>query len=247
MPEFQGKLRLMGDPLDVVKADIEVGEGSFALIVSDHEVGEWPLREVAIEEASDGFHVRVDGEEFVFTTPETAAFVRAVGFEIDKAKSPKRQRRKAPRADKPEAETKPMPVKAEKQAKAARKPKEGNVGGRATGPPPIVTQQRSASQPVGTKIRPPRWAQRVMEEIDFSNPFTKIVGVLLVVFLAMAVFAKGLLATLLLVVGMIGLVIAAGAIVDPILAARFPNEWPPMRVIRTGLVAVAVGLLLIAF
>lgn len=86
-----------------------------------------------------------------------------------------------------------------------------------------------------------------MEEIDFSNPFTKIVGVLLVVFLAMAVFAKGLLATLLLVVGMIGLVIAAGAIVDPILAARFPNEWPPMRVIRTGLVAVAVGLLLIAF
>lgn len=247
MPEFQGKLRLMGDPLDAVKADVEVVEGSLALIVSDHEVGEWPLQEVAIEEASDGFHVRVAGEEFVFTTPENVAFARAVAVETDRTKSAKRRGRKATRAHKPEAEATPAPVKADKQAKAARRPKQGNVGGRAQSPPPIGEQQRSANQPVGTKARPPRWAQRVMEEIDFSNPLTKVVGVVLVAFLAMAVFAKGLLATLLLVAGMIGLVIAAGAMVDPILAARFPNEWPPMRVIRTGLVAVAVGLLLIAF
>jgi hypothetical protein len=237
----------MGDPLDAVKADIEVVEGSLALIVSDHEVGEWPLQEVAIEEASDGFHVRVGGEEFVFTTHETVAFARAVALETDRTKTARRRGRKAPRTQRPEAEAKTAPVKTDKQAKAARKPKQENVDGRALGSPPIGEQRRSTLQPVGTKIRPPRWAQRVMEEIDFSNPFTKIVGVVLVVFLAMAVFAKGLLATLLLVAGMIGLVIAAGAIVDPILAARFPNEWPPMRVIRTGLVAVAVGLLLIAF
>lgn len=74
----------MEDPLDAVKADIEVADGCLALIVSDREIGEWRLDEVAIEVAFDGFLMRVDGEEFVFATSQTAEFARAVGMGTDR-------------------------------------------------------------------------------------------------------------------------------------------------------------------
>jgi hypothetical protein len=69
----------MANPSDVVGADIEINDGSLALIVSDREVGEWPLDDVDIEVEMDGFHMLVDGEEFVFTTTQAAAFAAAVG------------------------------------------------------------------------------------------------------------------------------------------------------------------------
>ena len=73
-------MRLSANPFDLVGADIEVSEGNLALIVSDHEIGEWPLDKVAIDAEVDGFHMKVDGEEFVFTTKEGDAFAAAVGI-----------------------------------------------------------------------------------------------------------------------------------------------------------------------
>lgn len=250
MPEFQGKLRLIGDPLDVVKADIEVEEGSFSLIVSDHEVGEWPLGEVAVEVAFDGFHVHVDGEEFVFTTLETDAFARAVGVEDNRAKPSKNKRKvkqaqtlknqtsknRTPKDRQPKDRGKPQQVKVVKERAAERQSEPARAQR-----PVAVKQARN----IGARL--PIWLQRATAEIDFSNPLTKKVGVGLLVFLVLAIVARGLLATLLLGSGMIALVLAAGAIADPLVAARFPNDWSPMRVIRTGLVALAAGLLLIAF
>ena len=64
-------MRLSANPFDLVGADIEVSEGNLALIVSDHEIGEWPLEKVVIDAEIDGFHMTVDGEEFVFTTSRT--------------------------------------------------------------------------------------------------------------------------------------------------------------------------------
>jgi hypothetical protein len=68
----------MEDPTDV-KADIEVSDGCLALIVSNREIGEWPLDEVGIEPAFEGFLMKVDGEEFVFATSRTQEFAEAVG------------------------------------------------------------------------------------------------------------------------------------------------------------------------
>lgn len=199
----------MTDPLDVVKADIEVAEGSLALIVGDYEIGEWPLDQVAIEVALDGFLLRVDDEEFVFTTSETAAFAQAVGV---------------------------------KTGKAPRKPKMKNMA--AAREPRAVGKIRTLA---ADKTRRPAWVNALAEEIDFSNQYTKITGAAVVVFIALALFARGVLATLLLSSGMVVLVIAGAAIVDPLLAARFPNGWPPIRLVRTGLVELAIGMLLIAF
>lgn len=201
---------MMTDPLDVVKADIEVAEGSLALIVGEYEIGEWPLDQVNIEVALDGFLLRVDDEEFVFTTSETAAFAHAVGVDTGKATQRKPKLKKAAPAQAPRAVSKLRTIAAD-------------------------------------KTRRPAWVNAFAEEIDFSNQYTKVAGVVVVLFIALALFARGVLATLLLSSGMIVLVIAGAAIVDPLLAARFPNGWPPIRLVRTGLVELAVGMLLIAF
>lgn len=205
----------MTAPLEVVKADIEVLEGSLALIVGDYEIGEWPLDQVGIEVALDGFLLRVDDEEFVFTTPETAAFAEAVGVKSGKAKLRKSGSRKS-----------------------------GLVKTAAAPKPRAAGKIRALA---ADKTRRPAWVNAIAEEIDFSNQYTKVAGVAVAVFIALALFARGALATLLLSSGMIVLVIAGAAIVDPLLAARFPNGWPPIRLVRTGLVELAIGMLLIAF
>lgn len=202
----------MTDPLDVVKADIEIIEDSLALIVSDFEIGEWPLDQVGVEVAVDGFLLTVDGEEFVFTTPEGAAFAQAVGVKSGRVKAPKRSPRSSRKAH-------------------------SKSGGLRTKVAAVVTDTS----------RRPAWVNAIAEEIDFSNRYTKLTAAAVGLFIVLALFARGVLATMLLSSGMIVLVIAGAAIVDPLLAARFPTAWPPIRLVRTGLVALAVGMLLIAF
>jgi hypothetical protein len=87
----------MEDPLDV-KADIEVSDGCLALIVSNREIGEWPLDEIGIEVAFEGFLMKVDGEEFVFATSRTQEFAEAVGVGARKRQT---TRTKTPRSRAP--------------------------------------------------------------------------------------------------------------------------------------------------
>lgn len=103
----------MEDPLDV-KADIEVSDGCLALIVSNREIGEWPLDEVGIEVAFEGFLMKVDGEQFVFATSRTQEFAEAVGVGVrqqketrSKNRQPRASRRAAKAAVTPKVRKKP--------------------------------------------------------------------------------------------------------------------------------------------
>jgi hypothetical protein len=209
VPEFPGKIRLMEDPLDAVKADIDVSDGCLALIVSDREIGEWRLDEVAIEVTFDGFLMRVDGEEFVFATTQTAEFARAVGMGTDRKGSTATKSRGNRRPD----------GSASKQRRPA-KPKEPSA------PSPLQT-----------------W----LSNLDLSDPKTRVAIGALLVAVFMAVVARPLLAGLLLLAGMAGGVIAGAAMVDPVLASRLPTGLTYVRLIIAALVALTVGMLLIAF
>jgi hypothetical protein len=63
----------------------------------------------------------------------------------------------------------------------------------------------------------------------------------------MAFLAKPLLAGLLLLAGMGGGVIAGAAMVDPVLASRLPTGLTYVRLIIAALVALTLGMLLVAF
>lgn len=67
------------------------------------------------------------------------------------------------------------------------------------------------------------------------------------VFVALTVVARPLLAGLILFAGMAGVLLAGATAVDPILATRLPEGWPATRLAIWAGMAIAVGLILVAF
>ncbi len=53
-------------------------------------LGRWPLEDIGVRADDDGFHLRIEGEEAVFTTDEDVAFALAVGLH---SASPRLRRR----------------------------------------------------------------------------------------------------------------------------------------------------------
>jgi hypothetical protein len=243
VPEFQGKMRLSANPFDLVGADIEVTEGNLALIVSDHEIGEWPLAEVAIDAGVDGFHMTVDGEEFVFTTTEADAFAAAVGISKFGARNKKSGRSlkavKAPKAQASlvEALTPPSPTI---RTWSAIPPADASV-------PAITPVVRSTTR---TKTSGPgalRKLKSLVGRIDISNPQGKIGVASAIVAVVLAFVARPILAGILLFIGMAGVLLIGAASVDPLLATRIPEGWPTSRLVLVALTVIVSGLLLVAF
>lgn len=208
-------MRLLADPLNVVGADLEVGEGSVALIVSNHEVGEWPLEEVAVQIEPDGFHMRVDGEEFIFMTHARSQLADALGVGI---------RTKAPNG-KPVKASKP--VKPVKESKSRRKDR----------------AEARAAKPRQSKPAKPR--RQARWQLKWRDRRVQLLAGLLVAVVALGVVAPGLLTALLLFVGISGVVIAGAAILDPLLAARLPEVMTPTKWAVIGLGATASGMILL--
>jgi hypothetical protein len=245
VPEFQGKMRLSANPFDLVGADIEVSEGSLALIVSDHEIGEWPLEKVAIDAEVDGFHMTVDGEKFVFTTPEAGAFAAAVGISRFGARPKKsgrpRKAGKAPKAHTSLVQTLATSSRSTEAPSAPDKPTK-----------PAAT--RTVSSPaVGSKAKKPLRlgaSQRIRSRvgrIDLSNPQAKIGVASAIVAVVLAFVARPILAGILLFIGMAGVLLIGAASVDPLLATRLPEGWPTSRLAIVAMTVIVSGLLLVAF
>jgi len=255
VPEFQGKMRLSANPFDLVGADIEVTEGNLALIVSDHEIGEWPLEKVVIDAEIDGFHMTVDGEEFVFTTAQPDAFAAAVGISKFGSRNKKTTR---PKAIKPVGA-----VKLPKAAKSQGSLVQGLASSQATETASSKSTAAKSSTrsyangaPVAratvrtSKPSRPGPLQRLMAlvgKIDISNPQGKIgvASAIVVVFLAFV--ARPVLAGILLFIGMAGVLLIGAASVDPLLATRIPEGWPTSRLVLVALTVIVSGLLLVAF
>ncbi|HKY47254.1 MAG TPA: hypothetical protein VJQ79_04635 [Acidimicrobiia bacterium] len=239
MPEFQGKMRLSANPFDLVGADIEVSEGSLALIVSDHEIGEWPLEKVAIDSAIDGFHMTVDGEQFVFTTAEADAFAAAVGISRSGARRKKSGRSpKTVKSPKARASLRPASlVQASELSSISTKVPS------VPAPPPRSTA-KAEKPPRGPAFQGIR---SLIGRIDLSNPQGKIGFASAVVAVVLAVVARPILAGILLFIGMAGVLLIGAASVDPLLATRLPEGWPTRRLVVVSMAVIVSGLLLVAF
>jgi hypothetical protein len=252
-------MRLSANPFDLVGADIEVSEGNLALIVSDHEIGEWPLEKVAIDAEVDGFHMTVDGEEFVFTTTEADAFAAAVGISRFGARHKKAGRSlkavKAPRAH-------PSLVQAlEASSTATKTPATPQASTRAASnkvAPTNLASTRSAaaaspvvrSTPKAKKPSRPGALRRIrtlLGRIDITNPQGKIGVASAIVAVVLAFVARPILAGILLFIGMAGVLLIGAASVDPLLATRLPEGWPTSRLVLVALTVIVSGLLLVAF
>jgi len=240
---------LSANPFDLVGADIEVSEGNLALIVSDHEIGEWPLERVAIDAEVDGFHMTVDGEQFVFTTPEADAFAAAVGISRFGTRNKKSGRSpKAVKAPKARASlvqalgTSAISLKTPSTPDSSPKPASTRSIPTRTATVRSTTKSEKPSRSGALK-----GIRSLAGRIDISNPQGKIGVASAIVAVVLAFVARPVLAGILLFIGMAGVLLIGAASVDPLLATRLPEGWPTSRLAIVAMTVIVLGLLLVAF
>lgn len=232
MQSFQGRMKLADNPSETVGAGIQVVANSLTLIVSESEVGVWPLNRIEVDVEDDGFHVQVDGEEFVFVTRQAEEFARAVGV-LDRPVNGN-HRASAPARSKP-AKTKPAKSKPAKTAKS-----------RASKPAKAVREAKPSRATKPKKVRAPR-RQINLPDIDWRSSEVRWSTAGLAMVAALAITATPILAFLMMGAGSIGLLVGTGALIDPIMATRLPVELPPSKMILVSTLLVVVGMTILTF
>lgn len=94
------------------------------------------------------------------------------------------------------------------------------------------------------EVEEPKKSYRELKQLALMRAKQKWVGGAAVLFLLLAIFLRNLLATVLVVVSALGVLLAAVAMIEPLVAARFPGKLTPIRVltISTGVLLLAVVL-----
>jgi hypothetical protein len=110
------------------------------LTAGDRTVGVWPLEVLEVSSRSDGFHIRVDGEEMVLNVTDSKRFAAELGVD-------KRPRRTAvAKDDQPPAPPSATPTQSSTQPKAngAAKPPTAKVTSTAGSGQPETVEGRIA-------------------------------------------------------------------------------------------------------
>ncbi|HKZ19114.1 MAG TPA: hypothetical protein VJQ57_03290 [Acidimicrobiia bacterium] len=221
------------NPSETVGVGIEVVANSLTLIVSESEVGVWPLNRIDVDVEEDGFHVQVDGEEFVFVTRQAEEFARAVGV-LDRPVNGNHRAQTQVKT----AKAKPVKSKAAKSRPAkARK-------SQAAKPAKAVRATKPATKTPKVRSARPRIN---LPDIDWSSPRVQAATAGLVMVALLAITATPILAFLMMGAGSIGLLVGTGSLVDPIMATRLPTELPPAKMILVSTLLVVVGMTILTF
>jgi hypothetical protein len=80
MTELTGVVKLPGSNEQSLRVEIHLDREELRLLSMSGELGRWPLHQVGINAQSDGFHLRVEGEELILTTSDDARFALAIGL-----------------------------------------------------------------------------------------------------------------------------------------------------------------------
>lgn len=81
MGEFPGSLWVRGDADDRLRIVIDLDEEALEIRSRAGLLGRYSLDDVGIRGEDDGFHLRVEGEEFIFQTELDVEFALAVGLQ----------------------------------------------------------------------------------------------------------------------------------------------------------------------
>jgi len=76
---FNARLRLPGQSRIPLGVEVDVTDERITLTSGDREVAKWSLEKIDVSHLSDGFHIKVDGEEVVLSVVEPARFASELG------------------------------------------------------------------------------------------------------------------------------------------------------------------------
>jgi hypothetical protein len=80
MSSFNARLRLPGHSKLPLGVEVDISYERMTLTAGDRTVAAWPLEELDIASRSDGFHIKVDGEEMVLKVADSTRFASELGI-----------------------------------------------------------------------------------------------------------------------------------------------------------------------
>ncbi|MGF1618454.1 MAG: hypothetical protein ACFCU2_11720 [Acidimicrobiia bacterium] len=80
MAEYDGKLRIDGEPDQPMNVTIDLTGDRMKVMAGEVEVADWSREEFRVRALTDGFHVRAEGEEVVLDIREDARFAIELGL-----------------------------------------------------------------------------------------------------------------------------------------------------------------------
>ena len=80
MSTFNARLRLPGRSKLPLGVEVDICHERMTLTSGERTVAVWPLVELDVASQSDGFHIKVDGDEVVLTVTESTRFAAELGI-----------------------------------------------------------------------------------------------------------------------------------------------------------------------
>ena len=86
MSSFNARLRLPGRTKLPLGVEVDIRHERMILTSGDRTVATWPLEDIVIASQSDGFHIKVDGEEVILHVSDSTRFAAELGIGRQPAK-----------------------------------------------------------------------------------------------------------------------------------------------------------------
>ncbi len=88
MSSFDARLRLPGHSRIPLGVEVDITDERMTLTTGEKRLGEWPLGEVDIAAMSDGFHIKLDGEEVILSVADIDRFESELGSVVKRPRRP---------------------------------------------------------------------------------------------------------------------------------------------------------------
>jgi hypothetical protein len=80
MSSFNARLRLPGRSRLPLGVGVDISHERMTLTAGDRTVAAWPLEVLEVSSLSDGFHIKVDGDDFVLDVSDSTRFAAELGI-----------------------------------------------------------------------------------------------------------------------------------------------------------------------
>ena len=96
MAEFKGTIRL--EDGDSLETSLTVDRGRLLVAAGEHEIGNWPVKGLAMERRNGDFRFHVEGEELLIAVADPVGFFLTLGIDEENSKTRRSKKPKGVKA-----------------------------------------------------------------------------------------------------------------------------------------------------
>lgn len=249
MGKFNASLRTLGERRGL-PATVTIEDDHIAIAAGDQEIGQWALDEVRLEAtAGSTYRMEAEGDHILIEFEDVSGFRETLDSRLRRRPKVRTARRsgrkpKSPVADVADvADTPTRPPAPKRRRSEPEKPATTVVADEK--PAETAPPKEKSSRVLAMADRLLTRAERRWGSLLPSWVFTRATLLALVILLLTTVFLPGLVSTVVLVLGLVGVLFGAVAYTDMVVASKWlPGRMTPMHVLIGGVGLVILGVLL---